>query len=115
MEVNVKDTKCSPNSKCGKTAIFTCFDTIFKWVYKSCYFGISLHLFYIHYLQYMPLGKLYICAGSSKPCLLIDALTADISSIIQAIQNNSASSMFSIESISVFILFSKEFVYDIAH
>ena len=39
----------------------------------------------------------------------------DISSILQAIQNNSASSMFSIESISDFILFSKEFVYDIAH
>ena len=24
MEVNVKDIKSSPNSKCGKTAIFTC-------------------------------------------------------------------------------------------
>ena len=27
-----------------------------------------------------------ICAGSSEPCLLIDALTADISSILQALQ-----------------------------
>ena len=54
MEVDVKDIKCSPKSKCEKTAFFTCFDTIFKWVYKSCYFGISLHLFYVHYLQYMP-------------------------------------------------------------
>ena len=55
----------------------------------------------------MPLGKLYICAGSSKPCLLIDALTAGTSSILHAIQNKSASSMFSIESISDFILFFK--------
>ena len=61
------------------------------------------------------LGKLCICAGSSEPCVLIDALTADILSILQAIQNNSASSKFSIESISDFILFLKEFVYDIAH
>ena len=38
------EVKCSSNSKCGKTAIFTCLDTIFKWVYKNCYFGISLHL-----------------------------------------------------------------------
>ena len=101
----------------GETAIFTCFDIISKWVYKSCYFGISLdsspilHPLFAVYA----LGKLCICTGPSEPCLLIDALTADISSILQAIQNNSASSMFSIESISDFILFSKEFVYDIAH
>ena len=63
----------------------------------------------------MPLGKLYICAGSSEPCLLIGALTADISSILQAIQNNSASLMFSIEPISNCILFSNECFYDIAH
>ena len=47
--------------------------------------------------------------------MLIYAFTADISSILQAIQNISASSMFSIESIFDFVLFSKEFVYDIAH
>ena len=61
------------------------------------------------------LGKLCICAESSELCLLIDALTSDILSILQAIQNNSASSMFSIESISDFILFLKELVNDIAN
>ena len=81
---------------------------------KAVTLGLVLSILHPLFAVYA-LRKLCICAGSSEPCLLIDALTADISSILQAIQNNSASSMFSIESTSDFILFSKEFVYDIAH